>query len=92
MIGPPTIALESDWSRKWSYTGGDNQIDHISSDLGRESIVHKMQPFMYFTTFFGVTEFLLKEEESRRKQKRRDHLGNLPPELASSIFRYLDED
>ncbi|XP_066909300.1 uncharacterized protein [Halyomorpha halys] len=48
-----------------------------------------MQPLFYFTSLFAASECLL-EEERMRKDKRRDLLGNLPPELASSILRYLD--
>lgn len=49
----------------------------------------EMMPLIYFTSLFAITENLLKEE-SRIKERRKDLLGNLPPEMASMIFRYLE--
>lgn len=83
------MVLEHHWSRKSSYSSSELQFSHIRSNVRRANISNNMQPLIYFTAFFGVTEYLLKEEERRRKFKGRDLLGNLPPEMASAIFRYL---
>lgn len=48
----------------------------------------EMQAHVYLTSLFAVAESLLREE-GRRKERKRDHLGNLPPEMALFIFRYL---